>query len=300
MQAPDLDSPVVDRPANGDGAGDVPGPAREGWRLGAGFWLAAAWLSLVAAVAVLADVMPIQDPLAPNPAHAHEGPGFDHWFGTDSLGRDQLARVAHGAQVSATVAAAAASVACIVGGTLGLVAGYFGGRRETSIMALMDTVLAFPNLVLALALTAFLGPSLRNTIVAIGLLAVPVFARIGRAQTLSYKKREFVLAAKAMGATNTRIMLREVAPNVAPSLITFALVVAALAILVEGSLSYLGAGVPPPSPTWGGIIAAGQGDLAEAPHVSLLPAAVMFLTVLALNAAGGRLRTRYDAAGGLA
>jgi peptide/nickel transport system permease protein len=298
MKAPELDTVAVDTVVAEERTGTAERRSRAGWGLGPAFWLAVGWLSLMAFVAVFADILPFQDPLAPDPTQAHEGPGIGHWFGTDSLGRDMLARVAHGAQVSLTVAVTSASVACIVGGSLGLVAGYFGGRRETWIMAVMDAILAFPSLVLALALTAFLGPSLRNTIVAIGLLAIPVFARIGRAQTLSYKKREFVLAAEAMGAKHGRILRREVAPNVAPSLVTFALVAAALAILVEGSLSYLGAGVPPPAPTWGGIIAAGQGDLARAPHASLIPAAVMFLTVVSLNTAGERLRVRYDSAGG--
>ncbi len=182
------------------------------------------------------------------------------------------------------------SIGLLIGGVLGILAGYFRGKVETVIMALADGMLAFPALVLMLSLTVFLGQSLRSIVIAIGVVTIPVFARLARANTLAYAQREFVLAAKATGATDLRVMWREVLPNVAMPLMAFALVVAAVAIVAEGSLSFLGLSVPPTTPTWGNLIAGGRGVLAESPHIVLFPSLVLFVTVMALNLAGDRLR----------
>jgi peptide/nickel transport system permease protein len=261
---------------------------------GIGFWLATGWMVFLILIALFADGLPFQDPLTPDPRNTGEAPSLDHWFGTDSLGRDLLARSAYGARISLLVAFVSAVLAATVGSLFGFVAGYMRGRTERVVMSSMDVMLAFPTLVLALALVAFLGASTRNVIIAIAVIAVPVFARLVRAQTLSYSEREFVVASRATGATDRRTLLSEIAPNVLPSILAFALVLAALAIVIEGGLSFLGLGVPLPTPTWGSIISAGQPDLDSAPHISLIAGILMFITVLALNTMGERLRAHFD------
>jgi peptide/nickel transport system permease protein len=165
-------------------------------------------------------------------------------------------------------------------------------------MGVLDIMLAFPALVLAMAMTAFLGASAQNVGLVIAFVAIPVFGRLAQAQTLSFSRREFVTASRASGATGTRTLFTEIVPNVAPPVIAFAPLFAAVAIVIEGGLSFLGLGVPPPDPAWGGIIASGQAKLDQSPHISLIPAAVMFLTVLALNIAGDGIRVHYEHGGG--
>jgi peptide/nickel transport system permease protein len=264
------------------------------FRPGRGFWLATGWMALLVVIALFVDVLPFQNPLTPDPRNTGAGPSLEHWFGTDTLGRDLLARSAHGARISLLVAFLSSVVAAAVGSLFGFLAGYVRGRTERVVMSAMDVMLAFPTLIFALALVAFLGASTRNVIIAIAVVAVPVFARLVRAQTLTYGEREFVVASRATGATDRRTLLTEIAPNVAPSILAFALVLAALAIVIEGGLSFLGLGVPLPTPAWGNIIASGQRELDTAPHVSLIPGILMFLTVLALNTAGERLRVHFE------
>lgn len=261
-----------------------------------GMIAALAWVAIVIFMAVFANVLPFDDPLEldPSPTAARSGFSSDHLLGADQLGRDLLSRVAHGARVSLLVGFVATGFAVAIGGTMGLVAGFFRGKVETLIMAAVDIMLSVPALILAIALTAFLGASLRNVILAIAILAVPAFARMSRAQALSVSEREFVRAARSLGARRSRILLFEVAPNIAPSILAYGLIIVAVAIVVEGSLSFLGLGVPPPDPTWGGMISAGKDDLGSSPHISLVPAAVMFVTILALNVAGEKLRRRFD------
>jgi peptide/nickel transport system permease protein len=261
---------------------------------GVAFWVATGWIVFLILIAVFVHVLPFQDPLKPDPRNTAAAPSWDHWFGTDSLGRDLLARSAYGTRISLFVAFLSSVVAATIGSLFGFLAGYLRGRTERVVMSAMDVMLAFPTLVFALALVAFLGASTRNVIIAIAVVAVPVFARLVRAQTLSYSEREFVVASRATGATDRRTLLTEIAPNVVPSILAFALVLAALAIVIEGGLSFLGLGVPLPTPTWGSIISSGQKDLDTAPHISLIPGLLMFLTILALNTAGERLRVHFD------
>jgi peptide/nickel transport system permease protein len=261
---------------------------------GLGFWVATGWVVFLILIALFVDVLPFQDPLAPDPRNSGAGPSADHWFGTDTLGRDLLARVAYGTRISLIVAFVSSVVAATLGSLFGFLAGYVRGRTERVVMSTMDVMLAFPTLIFALALVAFLGASTRNVIIAIAVIAVPVFARLVRAQTLTYSEREFVVASRATGATDRRTLITEIAPNVVPSILAFALVLAALAIVIEGGLSFLGLGVPLPTPAWGNIISSGQQELDDAPHISLIPAVLMFLTVLALNTAGERLRVHFD------
>ena len=176
---------------------------------------------------------------------------------------------------------------------IGLVAGYYRGRVETLLMGLVDVMLAFPALVLVIAITVFLGQSLRNVTVAVAVVAIPAFARVTRGATLSCAQRDFVTAARGMGATNRRVLFRDVVPNVLLPVAAFALVVVGVAMIAEGGLAFLGLSVPPPHPSWGSMIYGAKNKLADgsAPFISLIPAAVMFLTVLSFNLVGDHLRT---------
>lgn len=259
-------------------------------RLGIQFWVCVAWIVLVGIAGVAAGILPLKDPLESDFTALAEGPSWRYWMGTDALGRDIFSRVVHGTRVSITVGLFAVLIGLVVGGMLGLIAGYYRRRTESVIMTFADALLAFPALVLLLTLTTFMGQTLRNIVLAIGIVTIPVFIRLARANTLTFAQREFVLAAKATGSRNFRIITREVMPNVAMPLMAFSLVVVAVAIVAEGSLSFLGLSVPPTTPTWGNIIAGGRQNLQDAPHIVFFPSLVMFVTVLAFNLAGDRLR----------
>jgi peptide/nickel transport system permease protein len=243
-------------------------------------------VAVLVVAAVLANVLPFQNPLKLNPGQGSKGPSWAHWFGTDKLGRDQLARLIHGSRTSLAVGILSATIAGAVGSTFGLVAGYYGKLTETLIMGWMDIMLAAPALVLVIVLTSLLGGGLFNVTLAISILSIPAFARVARAQTLAFKQRDFVKAARALGARNRRIIVKEIVPNIAPSILAYVLIVMALAIVIEGSLSFLGLGIAPEQPSWGGMISAGRGELDTAAHISLIPAFAMFLTVLSLNRLG--------------
>jgi peptide/nickel transport system permease protein len=261
---------------------------------GAGFWLAAAWLLLVIFCAIFADFLPVRDPLDPVIANRLNPPLTTNWLGADGLGRDMLARLVHGARVSVVISLTAVSIGMVIGGTLGILAGFFRGHFERALMAVLDVILAFPWLVLLLALVAFIGQSLTAISVAIGLLWIPAYARVARANTLSVVQREYVLAARAMGASTLRILWREVLPNVILPVLAYGLVAMGLVIIVESALAFLGLSVEAPQPTWGGMISEGKRHLATAVHVALIPSITMFLTVLSLNYVGDRLRSRFE------
>jgi peptide/nickel transport system permease protein len=250
-------------------------------------------LIILGVAAVVAPWLPLDDPLRADPRNASRGPSFGHWFGTDTLGRDLFSRCVSGARISLMIGLLSALLAAAFGSALGLVAGFVRGKTEGFLVSLMDAMLAFPSLVLALALTAFLGASARNVVLAIAIVFTPVLGRLVRAQTLTISARDYVLAAHASGFTRRRILLTEVAPNVAPAVAGYAILLTAIAIVVESSLSFLGLGVPLPTPTWGSIIAAGQGEIDAAPHIFLFPVLMIFVTVFALNTVGEHLRARY-------
>ncbi|TML58497.1 MAG: ABC transporter permease [Actinobacteria bacterium] len=265
--------------------------------LGLGFWVPALWILLVVLVAVFAPVLPLKSAIKSDLNHIATSPGRGgHVLGTDEIGRDILARLVWGSRVSLIVGTVAVAVGLLVGGTVGLVAGYYRGRVEWLLMFLVDTMLAFPALVLVIALVAFLGQNLRNVTLAVAIVAIPAFARVTRGATLSFAQREFVTAARGMGATNRRIIFSEILPNVILPVAAFALVVVAVAIVAEGGLAFLGLSVPQPRPSWGEMISGGRDKLAggTAVHVSLIPATVMFVTVLAFNLVGDRLRGFLD------
>jgi peptide/nickel transport system permease protein len=263
-------------------------------RPGGLWWISLGWIAVVALLAALADVLPLADPNHTGAGRPGEGPGLHHWLGTDQLGRDLLSRVVFGSRVSLSVGVLAIVGGLLVGGTLGLLAGYLRGRIETAIMGLVDVLLAFPSLVFALAIVTFVGRSVVDITVTIGVLAIAPLARVTRASTINCAKREYVTAARALGATRTRILWREVLPNVVPGAVSYAVIGVGLAMVAEGSLSFLGLSVNPQHPTWGGLISQGYTVLNRHPWVSILPAVVLFLTILALNFAGDRLRAVFD------
>lgn len=258
------------------------------------FWLSLAWLLIVVFAAITASWLPISEPNTLSVGDSLASPGQDGYLlGSDRLGRDILSRLVHGSRVSIVVSISAVGIAMVVGGMLGVAAGFFRGRFERVVMSATDVALAFPALVLLLGLLAFVGRSLFVLAVTIGVLFVPRYIRIARAATLAVAQREFVLAALSTGARRIRVMVREVVPNVLMSVVAFALLSLGVVIVLEGSLSFLGLSVAQPTPTWGGMIAEGKRDLEVAPHVAAIPSVVMFLTVVAVNFVGDHLRSRY-------
>jgi peptide/nickel transport system permease protein len=267
---------------------------RSVWReLGAGFWVSSGFVVLVVAAAILAPVLPIQDPNA-IASLPKQGPSIHHLLGTDDLGRDLLARTIWGARVSLVVGFASVTFGFLLGGALALAAGYYRGAVDGVLSFFTTVILAFPALVLALAVITFLGRSLLNVTLVIGFIGIPVVYRIVRANTLTFSQREFVLSARSLGASNKRILVREILPNVLPAALALSLVGVAVAIVTEGALAFLGLSVPPPTPTWGGMIAEGLNVLQQDPWISLVPAFAMLLLVLSLNFAGDRLRSYFD------
>lgn len=276
-------------------------------------WVAIVWVGLVVVLAVLAKTGLVTwgDPQNSIAACAHKGPFSDtgtaagHLLGCDSNGRDMMARLALGAWESLLVSVGAILVGFIIGGGLGIIAGYFGGRTDTFLTSIFNILLSVPAIVLALALVAFLQGSPENAakstlpdevvlILAIGVVAIPLVGRISRASALSWSQREFVLAARAQGAKHGRIMFRELLPNVAPAMFSIALLGIAIAIVAEGTLAILGVGVRPPTPSWGNIIALDRGELFTSPHIVFEASILIFLTVLALNYLGDVVRSRFD------
>jgi peptide/nickel transport system permease protein len=269
-------------------------PVRRDRKPGALLLVAVGWIALIVLAAALADFLPIGSPTDMDMLARRAPPSAQHLLGTDQLGRDMLSRLIYGARISLTVGLLAPVIGVTVGGCLGMLAGYFRGRLETFTVGGVDVLLAFPPLVFALAVTAYLGQSVLNLTLVIGVLGIPAFTRVARAVTLSLSEREFVTAARALGATHLRILTRELLPNVALPLLAFFLLGVAVTIVVEGALSFLGLGVPPPAPSWGSMIGEGRESLDLAPWLAFLPAGFMFATVLAFNIVGDTLRALTD------
>ncbi|MFN5119970.1 MAG: ABC transporter permease [Bradyrhizobium sp.] len=269
-------------------------PVRRKRRLGALFWVAIGWMVLVFAVAIFADLLPLPSPTDMDMLERRGQISAEHWLGTDGLGRDELSRLIYGARISLIVGLCAPMIGVTIGGALGILAGYFRGRFESIVVGSMDVLLAFPPLILALAVTAYLGQSIFNLTCILGVLGIPAFMRVARAATLTLARREFVIAAQALGATHARILLRELLPNVLLPLLAFFLLGVAVTIVVEGSLSFLGLGVPPPISSWGSMIGEGRESLDVAPMLAFIPAIAMFLTVLSFNLIGDTIRALTD------
>jgi peptide/nickel transport system permease protein len=221
-------------------------------------------------------------------------PSSTHLLGTDEFGRDVLSRLIYGSRISLQVGFVAVSISLIVGGAIGAVAGYFGGRIDNILMRIMDVQLAIPTILLAIVISSVLGPGLFNLMIAVGITAIPRFARLMRASVLSVKNTEFIEAARAMGASHTRVILLYILPNCMAPLIVQATINVANAILFAATLSFLGLGVQPPYPEWGGMLSAARPYLRSNAYLSIFPGLAIMITIVALNCVGDGLRDALD------
>jgi peptide/nickel transport system permease protein len=261
-----------------------------------GIWIPA---FLVAAILFLCFLWPIIGPV-PSPTGGSilnsSLPSFSpgHLFGTDQNGNDEFSRLLYGGRASLEVSMAVTAIGLLVGGLLGAFAGYIGGWREGLIMRLFDVLIAFPALVLAVAVAERLGPGEVNTIWALSFFSVPALARIARAATLRVREQNYIVAASLSGTGRMRTLLRHIVPNILPELMTFALLGMGIVIVLEGALSFLGLGIQPPNPSWGNMIASGQGILSAQPKFTMLPSAALFITVVCFNLLSESLRARWS------
>jgi peptide/nickel transport system permease protein len=245
------------------------------------------------AVALIVSFLPLHDPLLPSTRRL-AGPSLDFPFGTDALGRDLLSRVLFGARLSIQVAVLSVAIATVAGGVLGLVSGYLGGIADLAIGRVMDVFFAFPAILLALGIVAALGPDPRNVIIAIAVVYTPIFARVVRGPVLALKARDFVEAARAMGATQTRIVARHIVPNLLSTLIVQVSLALSWAVLTEGALSFLGLSAQPPAPSWGVMLNEGRQFLEFATHLAIFPGLAIMIAVLGFNLLGDGLRDALD------
>lgn len=244
--------------------------------------------------ALFAPLLSPYDPLAQDLYNRLEPPSLDHPFGTDDFGRDILSRVIYGSRISLRIGVVAVVIALALGTSIGLIAGYWGGLLDQVLMRLMDLLLAFPSILLAIGIVAILGPGLENAMLAIGLVAVPQYARLVRASALSVREMDYVQASRALGAGHTRILLVAILPNCLAPLIVQATLGLATAILDAAGLSFLGLGAQPPLPEWGAMLSNGRELIVRAPWVLTFPGIAIFLTVLAFNLFGDSLRDALD------
>lgn len=256
--------------------------------------LAVLWIVAISSAALLSYCFSLGDPGEMDLLNMLQGPSLSYPLGTDSLGRDIFVRVVHGAQISLMVGLGSVLLGLLAGGSIGVLAGYYRGWLDSGLMSLMNIMLAFPTLVLAIAIVAYLGASTLNVILAVGLLFVPAFARIARANTLNFREREFVTVARTLGASDFRIITREILPNLVGPLLSYSLVMFAVAILAEASLGFLGLSVPPPAPSWGSMISDERSNLDDAFHTIAMPGLAMLLTVIAFNVLGERAQRYFD------
>ncbi len=261
-------------------------------RKGAVFGLAV--VAIFIGFAVLAPLVSPYDPAAQSWTAVRKAPSAAHWFGTDEVGRDVLARIIYGARASLLAGLISVSIALAVGVPLGLIAGYLGGMIDALLSRITDAMLACPFLILAIALAAFLGPSLGNAMIAIGITTTPIFVRLTRGQVLAVKVEDYVEAARALGNPRWRIALLHILPNILPALLVQATLSIAAAIIAEASLSFLGLGQQPPAPSWGSMLNSAQRFLTQAPWMAVWPGLAIFLTVLSFNLVGDGLRDALD------
>lgn len=250
--------------------------------------------ALIVASAVLAPWLAPYDPVEQDIINRLQPPSAEYWLGTDQFGRDILSRLMWGGQISLTVSLGAILAAMVIGGAIGLVSGYIGGRFDLFVMQVMDVLLSFPSLILGLIVVALLGPELINLVVAIALTAIAPFARVARAPTLALKERAFVEAGRALGFSHTRILFRHILPNILSEVMVMGTLWLATAVRVEASLSFIGLGVKPPTPTWGGMTRDGFENILDAPWLAIFPGVAILLLVLGLNMVGDGLRDATD------
>ncbi|MGW9230193.1 ABC transporter permease [Pseudorhizobium sp. NPDC055634] len=247
-----------------------------------------------ALLAIAAPVLPIPDPAATDWSAIRKAPSAAHWLGTDDLGRDILSRMIWGAQASLMAGVFSVAIAVAIGVPFGLLAGYFGGWTDQVISRVTEALLAMPFLITAIALAAFLGPSLTNAMIAIGLSAMPIFVRLTRGQVLAVKMEDYVESARSIGLGHANIMLRYILPNAMAPIIVQATVTIATAIIAEASLSFLGLGQQPPAPSWGSMLNVAKNFLSQAPWMATWPGIAIFLIVMGFNLLGDGLRDALD------
>ncbi|MEW5879479.1 MAG: ABC transporter permease [Pseudomonadota bacterium] len=251
-------------------------------------------VALMTLAALLAPWIAPFDPLATSWSLVRKAPSAAHWFGTDEVGRDLLSRVIWGGRASLAAGVISVSIAVGIGVPLGMLAGYAGGALDAVVSRITDAMLAIPFLILAIALAAFLGPSLSNAMIAIGITATPIFVRLARGQVLAVRAEDYVEAARAVGNPPVRIVLRHILPNILPPVTVQATLAIAAAIIAEASLSFLGLGQQPPAPSWGSMLNTAQRFLTQAPWMAVFPGLAIFVTVLAFNLLGDGLRDALD------
>jgi peptide/nickel transport system permease protein len=257
--------------------------------------IGAAIILLEVVAAIFGPLLVRYDPMAPNFAAILQPPSADHWLGTDDLGRDILSRLLTGTRYSLLISVTAVTIAMIAGVCLGIMSGYVGGSIDEVLMRILDSFMALPSLVQALAIAAALGPGLANAMLAIAVASVPTYARLVRGQTLSIKENEYILAARATGVGSGRVVGRHILPNTLGPVIVQVSLGLGFAIITESSLSFIGLGIQPPLPTWGWMVQVGFQFLETAPWYVLAPASAIFLAVLGFNLLGDGLRDALDA-----
>lgn len=251
-------------------------------------------IAIIIFTAIFADVIAPYSFRTQNLRRIAEGPSLDHLLGTDELGRDILSRIIHGTRVSLQVGFVAVSISVFIGGFLGAISGYYGGRLDNIVMRIMDVLLAIPSILLAIAIVSVFGGSLVNVMIAVGISSIPVYARIVKASVISIKEQEFIEAAKAIGAKDFRIIFKHVLPNSMAPIIVQGTLGVANAILSAAGLSFIGLGVQPPIPEWGAMLSGGRMFIRNSPHIATFPGVAIMITIFALNLLGDGLRDALD------
>ena len=256
--------------------------------------LGLALIALIVIVSLIGPALAPYNPLVPSPLERLKGPSTAHFFGTDSLGRDILSRVIYGSRISLAIGLISVTISLAPGTLLGLLAGYFGGKLDSLIMRLMDVLLAFPAILLAIFITAILGPSLPNTMIAVGIVSIPHYARIVRSSVLSLREQLFIQAIGHLGGSHGRIIWGHIFPNSLPPIIVYATLGMGTAVLQAAALGFLGLGAQPPQPEWGAMLSEGRQYIQLAPHVAAFPGAAILFLVLGFNLFGDGLRDALD------
>ncbi|WP_096188125.1 nickel/cobalt ABC transporter permease [Evansella halocellulosilytica] len=245
-------------------------------------------------VSIVGPYLTPHDPYVTNVSDKLHGPSAEYWFGTDNLGRDIFTRIIHGMSLTLYIGFSSVIIGLVIGVVIGLISGYYGKKIDAVLMRFIDVLLAFPGILLALAIVSILGASLNNVIIAVGIFSVPMFARIVRGSTLAVKKLEYVDAVKALGASDARIIFRHILPNIMSPIIVQATIRMATAILTAAGLSFLGLGAQPPTPEWGAMLSAGRNYMWDSPHIALFPGLAIVIVVLSFNLFGDGLRDALD------
>jgi peptide/nickel transport system permease protein len=288
---------VIDQAAPAPVASSAQRSPNRAWRklkANKGALVGLAIIAFFTILAIIAPLLPIPDPIATSWSAIRKAPSAAHWFGTDDLGRDILSRMIWGAQASLMAGVFSVAIAVLIGVPFGLVSGYFGGWIDMVISRITEAFLAMPFLITAIALAAFLGPSLTNAMIAIGLSAMPIFVRLTRGQVLAVKTEEYIEGARSIGLRHFSIITRYILPNVLAPILVQATLTIATAIIAEASLSFLGLGQQPPAPSWGSMLNVAKNFLSQAPWMAMWPGIAIFLVVIGFNLLGDGLRDALD------